>query len=97
MANQTDIERQKHDAICYPLSKIARELDACSPELRRLLHMALVGANGAEPGFCSPIETLMACQRLHEANRTRTAEAKAERAQACADAFTKTSPNPSAL
>lgn len=65
-------------ALLYPLAKVARELDECSPELRQLLTLALTGANG-EP-FCTDCASqAKARMRLNEAVTTRTKDAVAER------------------
>lgn len=74
----TDTETQITNALTYRLHTLARELDKCSPELRRLVRMACAGANGETP--CVDTRTAkMARMRLNEAATTRTAEAKAER------------------
>lgn len=74
------------EAIGYPLRKLAAELDKCSPELRRLLKMAMDGANGGKPQF-SAQDRQSAKLRLGEAVSCWTKEAKASRKAVTLAAF----------
>ena len=74
------------EAIGYPLRKLAAELDKCSPELRRLLKMAMDGANGGKPQF-SAQDRQFAKLRLGEAVSSWTKEAKASRKAVTLAAF----------
>lgn len=65
-------------ALAYPLTALGEELDACSPELRYLLRLALAGANG-EPTSVSVRDQSHAAMRLNDAVLHRTTDAKADR------------------